>query len=418
MLSSPSCYQLQELRLNNNGLGIGGGKLLATALLNCYNCSKNNGSPLALKVFIAGRNRLENEGAKALANVFQTIGTLEEIAMPQNGIYHVGITALAQGFEHNPNLKILNLNDNTVGPKGAIPLSKALQKLTKIQKINLGDCLLKTKGAIQLASALEKLNYIEEVLLDYNEIHLEGGEKIAKALTNKTKLKVLGLDGNMFGSDGIEKIETALGNSAKALQPMDANESADEDEEEESGSEEEEEHSAENSEDEAHQEQKEIINELPKATTITDFLGCPTGDKLLGLGEKASTILLQEAESEGEDSTSDAFLNTYIPVLMKVSALASDTKPEVAKQALTCSEVLYKRLFEWGKEEEFRMALLNNSLLVHLGLIKCENRKYRPPWNLDGCMKALENVKSKNYFPKDTSDCLTVIMKNKRESLP
>lgn len=70
LLKSSSCYGLEELRLNNNGLGIGGGRLLAKALLDCYECSKNEGKPLALKVFIAGRNRLENDGAKALAEVF------------------------------------------------------------------------------------------------------------------------------------------------------------------------------------------------------------------------------------------------------------------------------------------------------------------------------------------------------------
>lgn len=71
MLKSSSCYALEELRLNNNGLGITGGKLLAEALTECYNCSKKQGKPLALKVFIAGRNRLENEGAKALSEVFK-----------------------------------------------------------------------------------------------------------------------------------------------------------------------------------------------------------------------------------------------------------------------------------------------------------------------------------------------------------
>lgn len=71
LLRSSSCYALEELRLNNNGLGITGGKLLASALTDCYNNSKKEGKPLALKVFIAGRNRLENEGAKALAEVFK-----------------------------------------------------------------------------------------------------------------------------------------------------------------------------------------------------------------------------------------------------------------------------------------------------------------------------------------------------------
>lgn len=71
LLKSSSCYALEELRLNNNGLGITGGKLLASALTDCYECSKKEGKALALKVFIAGRNRLENEGAKALAGVFK-----------------------------------------------------------------------------------------------------------------------------------------------------------------------------------------------------------------------------------------------------------------------------------------------------------------------------------------------------------
>ena len=47
--------------------------MLARALLDCYNSSKEKGNPLALKVFIAGRNRLENDGAKALAEVFKVI---------------------------------------------------------------------------------------------------------------------------------------------------------------------------------------------------------------------------------------------------------------------------------------------------------------------------------------------------------
>lgn len=73
LLRSPSCYALEELRLNNNGLGITGGKLLASALTDCYNHSSKEGKPLPLRVFIAGRNRLENEGAGALAEVFKVI---------------------------------------------------------------------------------------------------------------------------------------------------------------------------------------------------------------------------------------------------------------------------------------------------------------------------------------------------------
>lgn len=47
--------------------------MLAEALKDCYKTSKAAGQPLALKVFIAGRNRLENEGATALAEVFEVV---------------------------------------------------------------------------------------------------------------------------------------------------------------------------------------------------------------------------------------------------------------------------------------------------------------------------------------------------------
>lgn len=46
-------------------------QILADALIKCHKKSSATGAPLSLKMFIAGRNRLENEGAKALAKAFQ-----------------------------------------------------------------------------------------------------------------------------------------------------------------------------------------------------------------------------------------------------------------------------------------------------------------------------------------------------------
>jgi Ran GTPase-activating protein 1 len=66
LLGSPSCFTLRELRLNNTGCGVTGGRLLAKILLQCYNASVAVGHPLALRVFVLGRSRQENEGAKAL----------------------------------------------------------------------------------------------------------------------------------------------------------------------------------------------------------------------------------------------------------------------------------------------------------------------------------------------------------------
>lgn len=414
LLSSPSCYNLQILRLNNNGLGIGGGKLLSSALLDCYQRSKQNGNPLALRVFIAGRNRLENEGAKALSSVFSTIGTLEEIAMPQNGIYHVGVTALAESFAKNPNLRVLNLNDNTVGPKGSVSLASALRKLPKLQSLNLGDCLLKTKGAISLADALKHLDNLSELTLDSNEIKTEGGMELAKALASK-RLRLIELDSNAFGEDGIEKIKKALGDNEKALMPVDNDEGSDDEEEEkEEGSDEDVEEEEEDVDEKNETLEQPIITEKINFTA-EGFLDRPTGDNLVGLGVSAPQLLQELAESEGttDDTSVDVFLNTFVPVLMKVSSLSCDAKTEVSSLALSVSETLYQRLFEWARGDNQRTAFVDNALLVELGLIKSEDKKYRPPWNVDACIAAVQKIRNKDYFPTSTGNCLELFLKKK-----
>lgn len=100
---------------------------------------------------------------------------------------------------------------------------------------------------------------------------------------------------------------------------------------------------------------------------------------------------------------------------MKVSSLSTDQSNEAASAAITCSNHLYKRLFEWAHGEDQRSALLDNALLVQLGLIKAEDKKYRPPWNLPACMKALGEARRQSYFPKRTSDCITLFMEKKKE---
>ena len=68
LLKSPSCFNLQELKLNNTGCGVTGGQALAKTLLECHSASKGQ---LALKVFILGRSRQENEGAIGKEHAFK-----------------------------------------------------------------------------------------------------------------------------------------------------------------------------------------------------------------------------------------------------------------------------------------------------------------------------------------------------------
>ena len=74
----------------------------------------------------------------------QAIGTLEHLAMPQNGINHPGINALAEAIAANPKLKHLNLNDNTFTVKGAEAIARVFIVLSFshiFNIINYGRCI-------------------------------------------------------------------------------------------------------------------------------------------------------------------------------------------------------------------------------------------------------------------------------------
>ncbi|EDO31643.1 predicted protein [Nematostella vectensis] len=199
LLTSPACYSLKILRFNNNGLGVGGGKLLSGALLDNHKSSTAAGTPLKLEVFISGRNRLENPGSKCLAEAFKTIGTLVEVQMPQNGIQHEGITALAESFRSNPNLKIINLNDNIFTEKGATSMAKVLPTLNNVEVINFGDCLVKSAGAVALAEACcTSLPNLKELILSFDEIKKDAALTVAKSVQNKADFKKLDLNGTII----------------------------------------------------------------------------------------------------------------------------------------------------------------------------------------------------------------------------
>lgn len=248
-----------------------------------------------MKVFIVGRNRLENEGAQALASVFEKLKTLEEVVMQQNGIYHIGIAAIAQGLSVNPNLRVLNLNDNTIGLKGAKALANVLPIFRGLEELNLGDCLLKTKGALVLAKTLEihgnhtSLKYLD---LSNNELRMDAGNAIAKATHDKTLLTNLQLDGNCFGTEGREELQQILTKLGRidALNSLDEDYTEDEEEEDDDsdndGDDEEktsEECESDNNEDETSDKDKKMQDNVAQSTVVTvaEFLKSPTGEKLL-----------------------------------------------------------------------------------------------------------------------------------------
>ncbi|XP_043082514.1 ran GTPase-activating protein 1a [Puntigrus tetrazona] len=426
LLRSAACHTLQELRLNNCGMGIGGGKILAAALTVCHKESSALGAPLQLKVFIAGRNRLENDGATALAQAFQLIGSLEEVHMPQNGINHPGVTALATAMQHNPQLRVLNLNDNTFTKRGAIAMAQALKHLRNVQVINFGDCLVRSEGASAIAETLrEGLPILKELNLSFGEITEEAALEVARSVKHKDQFEKLDLNGNSLGEEGCDnlrevmesmdmadKLGTLSDDEGEPEEDEDEEEDDDDDDDEEEDVEEEEEEDEEEEEEEDEgEEEKSELNQFstppsaPRTPDVSSFLSFPSPDKLLRLGAKRSFLIQQQVDVSDVSKTVEAFL--------KISSVFKEDDGEVKAAVLESVDAVLSKAF---LTPSFQGLTFMSSLLVMLGLLKSED-KLKPVKVVPGHLQCLEHAVKQGYFPREHITVLKAFMARPNKSL-
>ncbi|KAM4722127.1 ran GTPase-activating protein 1 [Rhinophrynus dorsalis] len=435
LLKSSACFTLQELKLNNCGMGIGGGKILATALIECHKNSSSFGKPLALKVFVAGRNRLENDGATALAEAFRVIGTLEEVHMPQNGINHPGITALAGAFRANTLLKVINLNDNTFTDKGGIAMAEALKSLRQVEVINFGDCLVRSKGALAIAAALkEGLHKLKELNLSFCEIKRDAALTLVESVEDKSELEKLDLNGNYLGEEGCEHVQEILDgfNMATVLGSLsddegdedddddeedddDDNDDDDDDDDNDEDEEEEEEEDEEEGGDEEEDEQKEKSSSIPshESTPVSlakppidasTFLSFPSPEKLVRMGPKRSALIAQQIDVTNAEKVVQAFI--------QISSVYRDD--HTVKTAV--EETVDGLMREAFGNRVFQPDMFITSLLVHMGLLKSED-KIKVTLHLNGPLLTLNHMVQQDYFPRSLAPVLQAFISKPNRAL-
>ncbi len=109
---------------------------------------------LKLTHFYAGRDRLENKGITALAAVFQHMGSLQEVHVPQNGIKDQGMTALLESLTSNKDLRILRVNDNWIKNKATEKLLGVIISCTQIKELDISDGNMGTVNTLVALRAL------------------------------------------------------------------------------------------------------------------------------------------------------------------------------------------------------------------------------------------------------------------------
>lgn len=209
----------QNFRLNNNGLGPIGGKIIADALIaNAEKCLKE-GKETSLKILVCGRNRLENGSSKSWSEAFKLHSkSLKEVKMPQNGIRMEGIENLVNGLSHCSSLEVLDLQDNTATKTGTRALVKVLPSWKNLRILNLSDCILSSAGGIALGMMLSKGSNpnLEELRLAYGEFDKRTVELLETAVVGfMPKLAKMDLNGNRFDAEDecVEKLREALANN-------------------------------------------------------------------------------------------------------------------------------------------------------------------------------------------------------------
>ncbi|XP_054719972.1 ran GTPase-activating protein 1-like [Uloborus diversus] len=417
LLESPCCYTLQKLLLNNNGLGISGAKMLSKAMCNSIENSRRDGSPLALKTFVCGRNRLENEGATAISKFLKQLGSLESVALPQNGIYFPGVKELAEAFSSNPNLRVINLEDNSLTEKGARFIASCLSSLHKIQMLNFGDCIIRNGGAFSLAAALkDSCPDLRELYLGFNEIKTEGAKAIIDAVGNKENLGTLVLNGNQFGICGCEEIsskmaaigkESALGTLSEDEEEDDDDDENDDDEGDEENCEDEEEDDEDDdvdtdSQDEIDIKSDEDINQKKSPhrspmfkTSPKDYYSNPTPESLINLHKTNENILSALPENP---SVSDCF-----DLFLKISMAVKPENEKAKSAACKYADDVLSKAFEICSDD---ISQFNNNFLVYLGLIKGEDRKKGKKIDITGALLILSHSVKMPYFHSSTKEFL------------
>ncbi|XP_034670083.1 ran GTPase-activating protein [Drosophila subobscura] len=444
-LRSPVCYSLQELHLYNCGLGPEGGAMLSKALIDLHGNARKAGTPLQLRLFVGGRNRLEDAGAKALAKAFATLKTLQEIVLLQNSIYLEGVKALADSFKANPHLRVLNMYDNTLKSRGADEIAEVIKGLTMLREIHFGDCLIGTNGAYQIAEALENSNNdIEVIDLSSNEINSDGGLVLVSAIQNKPKLRVLNIDGNCFGQEGCAQIIEQMSTypNAAALQPFeededenDSQESSEEEEEEEEqgdeyddGNDEYDEHEhANDTTEEADEDEEEYAEETAYLTTnayTTKLFNESTNSKAsdtFAIGNKPPITFcnpeqfclsqtpcsLQQFESLDEENKLQALqgiINQFTDdnhlLLLVFTTLKCAHLSQLSQPALELAVSLFQATFDYAVKTKQETRVLNY-VLKQLGLLRSEET-FKTDYDVKSCRHALREALQKPEFANDS----------------
>ena len=121
---------------------------------------------MKLKVFAGTRSRLEDDGFRALADVFRKQRSIEKLDLTQNGSKRGLAPLLSSLQECKESLRELYISDNKSINRAIPELVACIKECSKLTHLNISDLNIKCKYISQVADALlmasaEHLTHLE-----------------------------------------------------------------------------------------------------------------------------------------------------------------------------------------------------------------------------------------------------------------
>ena len=164
------------------------------------------------------RNRLGEEGTKAICEALEQNKTLKELDVSGGIGGSAGAKRVAKMLGFNGGLTALNLSDNSLKDEGVNEVCEAIKsnKETKLASLNFKDNGIGPVGAKSVAAMVAVTGGLTKISLAKNKLGEEGTKAICEAIEQNTTLNELDISGgfgecNIGGSAGAKHVAKMLG---------------------------------------------------------------------------------------------------------------------------------------------------------------------------------------------------------------
>ena len=195
LLKIPELMKLRKLLLSGNPFGRGG----AVSLLNSplvYNLEELSLDDIGIGV----------EDCQALSKLLSSSLTIQRIDIDHNALPPEAVELIITGLKNHPALEELSIAGSQFSLQNCISLASLTEPP---QHLTLVHCHIDDEGAIEVAKLLNQ-NTVTTLILGDNPISVSGASEFVKKLFYNTSLINLHLDCESIGLEGTQKLIDSL----------------------------------------------------------------------------------------------------------------------------------------------------------------------------------------------------------------